>query len=108
MTATEIADQAFRAFALVVVVGPSFLPLPDDDPVRALVAAAATHRTPLVVVLVDGAARPAAADLPDDLEALSEADAVPLTIDGFESQVPELTLRLDQLVRARRPPDDRT
>jgi hypothetical protein len=89
-------------FALLVVMGPTFLPLPadPDDAVRRGLAAAVEREVPIVVVLIDDATMPAAADLPDDLGALTSADRVTQRPDGFTEQVLRFVPRLNELLIA--------
>ncbi|MDY7100307.1 MAG: Clp protease N-terminal domain-containing protein [Actinomycetota bacterium] len=108
---TDVAEWAATGatsdpFALLVVVGPTFLPLPadPDDAVRRGLAIAVARDVPVVVALIDDATMPTKAELPDDLAALADADHVTFLPDAFSEQVRRLVDRLKALLLAHEPP----
>jgi hypothetical protein len=86
---------------LLVIMGPSWVSIPDaegkrrlDNPqdyVRLEVATGLRREDVKVIpALVDGAVMPAAEDLPDDLKALAKLNAINLRGDSFETDVTRL------------------
>jgi hypothetical protein len=88
----DFADRIDRAMteadAALAVIGPNWLTVTDDsgtrrldepgDYVRSELAAALVHGVKVIPVLVGGAAMPTPAQLPDDLQALAQRQAVTL------------------------------
>jgi hypothetical protein len=88
----DFADRIDRAMteadAALAMIGPSWLTVTDDtgtrrldqpdDYVRSELAAALVHGVKVIPVLVGGAAMPTPAQLPDDLQALAQRQAVTL------------------------------
>ena len=70
-----------------------------QDPVRVELRTAIGTRVPVVVVLVDGAVQPGAAELPHDITAVAAAPSVALEKDGSDRCVAELMSILTGLER---------
>ena len=70
-----------------------------QDPVRVELRTAIGTRVPVVVVLVDGAVQPSAAELPHDIAAVAAAPSVALEKDGSDRCVAELMSILTGLER---------
>jgi hypothetical protein len=102
---TYAIDEALDASdAVLAVIGPSWLGAADpdgelrlrqpDDYVRRELARALERRVTVVPVLVGGAALPAAHDLPDDLQALAQRQAVSLRDQTWRNDVDALVRSL--------------
>lgn len=80
-----------------------------DDVVRLEIRLAAARGTPLIPVLVDGAAMPAPEELPDDLRFLSRLQACAIGTATFHQDVDRLVAALERIAPVRpsdRPLDD--
>ena len=96
--------------ALVVVVGPRWLELLEEDPrfvpsgeEAARLVAALDRKLPIVIVLVDGARLPGPDQLPADLRPLVECEGRTLAEETFADDVAELTDLLRRLVEPPEP-----
>lgn len=109
---TQAIDEALaRAAAVVVVIGPAWTRVTDDtgrprlqdpdDLVAVEVDRALSSGAAVLPVLVDGAAAPTAADLPDGLAALATRQALPVRADTFDHDMD----RLVAAIRAAMPAD---
>lgn len=112
----RVLDEKIAASSLVaVVIGPNWLTATNasgqrridnqDDFVRIELRAALEREIPVIPVLVDGAAMPAAADLPADIRALSRRHAIEVRNTRFgddaNSLVDALERRLGTVKRRR-------
>ncbi len=107
-----IEQEVSRCDALLAVIGPNWLNIGDtagrrrldnpNDYLRQEIAIALARPDVRVVpVLVGNASMPGAADLPRDLAALAECNAVRITDDGWEDQAARLIRALEPVVRRR-------
>ncbi len=110
-----IEQEVSRCDALLAVIGPNWLTIGDttgrrrlgnpNDYVRQEIAIALARPDVRVVpVLVGNATMPGAADLPGDLAALAECNAVRITDEGWEDQSARLIRALEPVVRRQTPP----
>jgi hypothetical protein len=104
----EVVDEVLRSTdACVVVIGPLWLNIRDDDgsrriddpfdPVRREVASALASGTRVIPVLVGGASMPDRDDLPADLQPLVRRNAVSLSEQDFDAGVERLMKALDRV-----------
>ena len=105
----RIESELSRCDALLAVIGPGWLTITDefgrrrlDDPqdlVRQEIAIALRRRDVLVVpVLVGNAAMPRREQLPSDLAALAECNALRITDEGYDHEVARLIGGLERVV----------
>lgn len=110
-----LADQVGECDVFLALIGPEWLSLRaqdggrrlDDtaDFVRVEIASALERsRTLTIPILLDGAAPPAEADLPEDLRPLARRQFVRLTHEGFRAEAQGLTAAIGQALGARRAP----
>jgi uncharacterized protein YecT (DUF1311 family) len=100
-------DRLGRCDALVAVIGKSWLSIADadnrrrlDDPtdyVRLAIEAALQRSVRVIPVLVDGAALPKIANLPETLAKLTRRQAVEISLTRFDSDVERLVEALSAL-----------
>ena len=103
--AAAIAAAADASTLSLVLIGPGWLAASDrsgrrcldrdDDLVRLEVAAALARPAPVLLVLVGGAARPAAEDLPADLSGLAQIEAVVLSDARWGADLERLLLAIE-------------
>jgi hypothetical protein len=95
----RMAEVISRCEALLVVIGPAWLTAggtggprlqEPEDVVRFEIATALRHGRRVFPVLVDGAAMPARSDLPEDVRAMSDRNALRVRHETFETDVTRL------------------
>jgi hypothetical protein len=109
----EVIEQWMaQVDVILILIGPRWLTITDDtgqrrlddpkDLVRIEVAAALKRDVPVVPVLVGGAAMPAAAELPEELQELADRNGYELTDRRWDIDQKELIKYLSTIVVTRR------
>jgi formylglycine-generating enzyme required for sulfatase activity len=98
--------------AMLVVIGPQWLALKNDNGTRRLddpedwvrleIARALARGIPVIPVLVGGASLPKKSDLPDDLRALIDHQVATVTTNGFRAEMACLARDINTLLGPRR------
>lgn len=109
----ELDERVSKCTILLVVIGPNWLALEDDngeprlfdpeDYVHIEVKGALKRGIQVVPILVDGATLPTEDELPPDLKALNRRQAVELSHDRFVSEVDTLASSLKEFLIEREP-----
>ncbi len=99
--------------AFILVIGPRWLSAVDakgnrrldnhDDFVRMELATALARQIRVIPVLVEGADMPSAADLPDDIKAVTRRQAIEISDARFASDMDELTRALKSVLGQPKP-----
>jgi TPR repeat protein len=102
-----LSERVGRCDALVAIIGKQWVSSVDaadrrrlDDPhdfVRVEIEAALQRDVPVIPVLVDGAAPPQAADLPDGMKKLARRQAIEISLTRFDSDAELLTNALAEI-----------
>jgi TIR domain len=102
-----LSERVGSCNALIAVIGKHWITSADgqnrprlDDPsdfVRIEIEAALRRNVPVIPVLVDGAAMPQAAELPDGLKKLPRRQAIEISLTRFDSDAERLNEALSQI-----------
>lgn len=113
--ADAIRDALNRCAVILVMIGPKWSTISDDDGRRRLenpedvlrieVETALKAKARVIPVLVDGAEMPTADALPEDIRGLADLQAFALTESHWEYDVAQLVERLDAVLGRKRGPN---
>lgn len=114
--ADAIRDALNRCAVILVMIGPKWSTISDDegrrrlenpdDVLRIEVETALKAKARVIPVLVDGAEMPGAEQLPGDIRDLADLQAFTLTESHWEYDVGQLVERLDAILGRKRKPKD--